>query len=95
MQQLTCSHCGAANVVAVCSRCERAFVISERRITEGMRQTADAPWKEPSGLEVQPCDFCVSKDMKEALTVRVDRGLRQRTCPACNKEFLSAHGLKK
>ena len=95
MKILTCGECGAANAVAQCTRCQRAFVITQGRISGGMRQANDLPWAEPSGREVQPCDFCLSKDMNEPLTARVDRGLRQRTCPVCKTDFLSAHGLDK
>ncbi len=94
MQLLSCRHCGTVNAVAVCNRCQRAFVITEGRIAAGVRLADDAAWKEPC-REVQPCDFCLSKDMKEPVTVRVDRGVRQRTCPSCRKEFLLAHGLNK
>ncbi len=95
MKMLKCEQCGALNMVSQCNRCERAFVVTKLRVSQGMRQAVDAPLPEPSSLEVQPCDFCLSKDMKESVTTRVERGLRQRTCPTCETEFLSAHGLTK
>ncbi len=94
--QLACGHCDTLNTVSVCTRCSRAFVVTQCRVTKGMRQADnDAPFTEATSANVQPCDFCLSKDMREPVTVRMDRGVRQRTCPHCNKEFLTAHGLSK
>ncbi len=95
MKILTCGHCATQNTVDICSRCSRAFVVTKARVAEGMRRPDDAPYIDASTTGVQPCDFCLSKDMHESVTQRMERGVRQRTCPVCAKEFLSAHGLTK
>jgi hypothetical protein len=95
VQILACGNCRTLNLVDVCTECGRAFVITKTRVEAGTRQYADTALSELPDSIIQPCDYCLSKRNNEPIPERLSKGLRQRTCPACHSEFLSAHGLKK
>jgi hypothetical protein len=94
MQILRCVHCETDNVVEVCKECGRAFVITKMRVEEGMRKYEDAPLSELPPVNIQPCDYCLSKKNSESMIEQLNKGLQQRTCPKCHTEFLSAHGFE-
>lgn len=89
---LCCPHCNTDNAVAQCVRCERYFVITEKRVN-GKRREYDDGAVTKINAEVQLCDLCISKDDKERLDIQMGRGLSQKTCPKCHTEFLSSYGF--
>jgi hypothetical protein len=94
MQLLKCGNCGILNVISICKECNRHFVITKKRATEGMRQFDDEPLSEYPKENIDFCDLCQSTKAGSKPLEIVNAGLRQRTCPACHTEFLSAHGLE-
>lgn len=94
MQVLKCGHCGTFNVVGICIKCGRAFVITKTRVDKGTRQYEDIPLSELPNSNIQPCDLCLSKQNNELMIECINKGLQQRTCPKCNTEFLSACGIE-
>ncbi len=91
---LRCPHCNTNNAINQCARCGRHFVITEKRSRGGRREFEDDAAIAPNA-EVQPCDYCLSKDDMERLDIQVGRGLSQKTCPKCHTEFLSSYGIDK
>ena len=95
MKILKCPHCGTDNAVGKCGRCGRHFVLTGKRNAGARREFDDSPVSALPEADIQPCDFCQSKDDKERLDQQVARGLSQKTCPSCHTEFLSSHGIDK
>jgi hypothetical protein len=95
MKILKCPHCETDNVVAECSRCGRHFVLTGKRLAGARREFNDFPVNVLPVNDIQPCDFCQSKDDKERFDKQVAKGLSQKTCPSCHIELLSSHGFDK
>ena len=93
-KQLTCGNCGTLNSVAVCSRDDKAFVITQSHLTTGKRELESGPVAElPADFVAGLCDFCLAVDAGGGMQA-VSAGMRQRTCPVCRTEFLSDHGYE-
>ena len=95
MKLIQCNNCNASNVVGICDRCKKTFIITEKRISKGMRAFEDISLSSLPVDDVQPCDYCLSRERNESITSQMEKGLRQRTCPSCRTECLTDHGLWK
>jgi hypothetical protein len=88
---VTCRHCDTLNSVAICTRCQRSFVVTDAHLNGEVRGFIALSVQElPMDFSIKDCDFCAAK-LRGALAVNA--GLRQRTCPNCHREFLSAEDL--
>jgi hypothetical protein len=89
---LKCVHCETDNSVAQCSKCGRNFVVTTEHLAGKLRDFDAGPVANPDAPPPATCDFCGYQTLGDPMAT-VSAGLRQRTCPACHTEFLSAHGL--
>jgi hypothetical protein len=94
MQILKCGNCGTLNVIDVCTECGRSYVLTKNRIEEGVRKFEDEPLNKFPDVKINLCDFCHAKQTSGNSLKTIDAGLRQRTCPKCHTEFLSAYGIE-
>ena len=95
MQVLKCPHCKTDNTVDECERCGRHFVLTAGRVADRRHEDDGRPVSTLPETPIQPCDYCRSADDGESLLQRMAIGLRQKTCPQCNTEFLSAYGIQR
>lgn len=92
---LRCPHCQTDNSVNKCTRCDRHFILSKNRVSGQRRTYDDSAIVSKSSVDIQPCDYCLSKDDTASMQNHIESGLRQKTCPNCHTEMLSYHGIEK
>jgi transcription elongation factor Elf1 len=86
---LACPHCHVANTVLECPKCGKRYVLTTAHI-EGRPRDAEAkPVSHLRAVLLGTCDACIAQIIGHV----PDAEMRQRTCPACNEEFLSHYGL--
>jgi hypothetical protein len=89
---ITCTHCHTDNTVTQCLECGRNFAVTTAHLAGSLRDFDSGPIANLTGAPPSRCDFCSHQLLGDTLAA-LEAGLRQRTCPACHTEFLSAHGL--
>jgi hypothetical protein len=66
-------------------------VLTTAHLEGRLREFEDGPLDAfPPGAATPLCDFCASKAAGLGLAEVVSAGLRQKTCPTCHTEVLSA-----
>lgn len=91
-----CYHCDSDSLVAICSNCERAFVLVADHLEYKARSDNSRALtvnEMPENFSCQ-CDFCIEKAAERYVNA-VSAGLRQRCCPNCRSEFLYRQGFKR